>query len=456
MASNVEISLENLAREANLDPLSPEFARYLDKQDKLAYLREEFFIPSVQDVLPENEDKPRGPYKAEEDCIYLCGNSLGLLPKKAKQYVEEELDVWAHSGVHAHHHHKHGRPWVTIDEEVCKLSASIVGGKPIEVASMATLTSNLHFLLTAFYKPTEKRHKILMEYKAFPSDHYAVESQIKYHGFDPVKSLVTVAPREGEYTIRTEDILKAIEAEGDSVAVVLFSGIQYYTGQFFEIEKITEAAHKKGCIAGFDLAHAVGNVPLQLHDWDVDFACWCTYKYLNSGPGGIGGLFVHERFAHDFDRPRFSGWWGHNKTTRFQMNSVSDPLPGAAGFQMSNPSVLTTVSLLGGLELFEKASMKELRQKSLLLTGYLEFLLDQLFDKSTFSIMTPRDPSQRGCQLSFLFGEDVKELYHQLSSSGVVCDIREPNSIRIAPVPLYNSFSDVYKFISLLRSIKQQ
>ncbi|KAK9721902.1 Kynureninase (L-kynurenine hydrolase) [Basidiobolus ranarum] len=455
MTLNIQARLESLAKEANIDLLSSEFAHYMDKQDKLANLRQEFYIPTVQDVLPESEQKPLGPYKAEEECIYLCGNSLGLLPKKSKQYVEEELDVWAHSGVHAHHKHKHGRPWVSIDEKVVELSAKVVGAKPIEVASMATLTSNLHFLLSAFYKPTEKRHKILMEYRAFPSDHYAIESQIRHHGFNPESSLVTVAPRKDEYMIYTEDILETIEKEGDSIAIVLFSGIQYYTGQFFDMERITKAAHDKGCLAGFDLAHAAGNLPLQLHDWNVDFACWCTYKYLNSGPGGIGGLFVHEKYAYDFDRPRFSGWWGHNKSTRFQMNNVSDPLPGAAGFQMSNPSVLTTVSLLGSLEIFEQASMQELREKSLLLTGYLEYLLDNLFDASSFTVMTPRNPEQRGCQLSFLFGENVKQVYHQLSSSGVVCDVREPNSIRIAPVPLYNSFLDVYKFIDLLKSIKQ-
>ncbi|RKP08487.1 L-kynurenine hydrolase-like protein [Thamnocephalis sphaerospora] len=436
MCSSLPIdSLQSVAQEMGVDVRSKAFAREMDARDKLAPLRDEFAIPKAQDG---------------NDAVYLCGNSLGLLPKRAQTLVAEEFQVWAESGVIGHHQHRHGRPWVTIDEQVVGKSATIVGAKPAEVAVMGTLTANLHFLMVSFYRPTAQRYKILLEKRAFPSDTYAVKSQIQFHGYDPTTAMVALEPREGEYTLRHEDILAAIEEHGDEIALVLFPGVQYYTGQLFDIQGITEAAHRKGCYAGFDLAHAAGNVPLRLHDWQVDFACWCSYKYLNSGPGSIAGIFVHEQHFDNPALPRLTGWWGHEKTTRFDMSDEFTPSPGAAVYQHSNPSVLNTVCLLGSLQVFERAGMEQLREKSLLLTGYLEFLLQDLVQKFNMKIITPRSPSERGCQLSILLDCDVDTVFPQMMAAGLICDERKPNCIRLGPTPLYNSFTDVHRAAEII------
>ncbi|KAJ7389149.1 hypothetical protein OS493_033235 [Desmophyllum pertusum] len=336
--------------------------------------------------------------------------------------------------------------------------------KDIEVAIMNSLTVNVHLMMVPFYRPTPQRHKILIEAKAFPSDYYAVQSHIRFHGYDPAKAIIEATPREGEELLRTEDILSIIEDQGDAIALVLFSGVQFYTGQYFDMKRITASAQKKGCVVGWDLAHAVGNVELQLHDWNVDFACWCTYKYLNSGPGGIGGAFVHEKHAYNFDLPKFAGWWGHDRTTRFQMTNEFKPIPGVAAFQVSHPSPLQTVSLLGSLNVFAKTSMKKLRAKSDILTAYLELLLLRYYglvqndengnprNKTNvhLSIVTPINPAKRGCQLSVKFSVPIQSVQKELQKRGVVVDTREPHVMRIAPTPLYNSFTDVHRFVTLL------
>jgi len=336
--------------------------------------------------------------------------------------------------------------------------AHVVGALDMEVAVMNSLTANLHLMMVPFYRPTAERHKILIEYKAFPSDLYAVESQIKFHGYDPATSLIQLRARDGEAALRNEDILEAIEREGDSIALVMLSGVQYYTGQLFRIADITAAAHKKGCVVGFDLAHAVGNVVLRLHEWNVDWAVWCNYKYINAGPGAIGGCFVHERHALA-DLTHFSGWWGHDLKTRFDMDAPFTPIAGAFRFRLSNPPVLQVAALLASLELFEEATMERLRAKSERLTAYLELLLDRTIDAKHLSILTPRTPQDRGCQLSLFFHDEhtVKRVNSNLQKNGCVCDYRKPNVIRVAPVPLYNSFSDVQRFVSILRqSLEEQ
>nr|CAG8607109.1 1664_t:CDS:2 [Entrophospora candida] len=364
------------------------------------------------------------------------------MPKCTKELVNQELDAWASSGVTGHFRHKYNRPWVSIAETVTEKTAELVGAKPIEIAIMSTLTSNLHLLMASFYTPTKTRFKIMIEDKTFPSDQVNMESQIRFHGYDPATALIKVSPPTGEYFPSLDEILKTIEQEGDSIALVMFGGVQYYTGQFFKIKKITQVAQRKGCIVGFDLAHAVGNVVLKLHKWKVDFASWSTYKYMNSGPGGISSIFVHEKHAYDFDRPRFAGWWGTDLTSRFQMDKR----------MVSNPSVLNVVSLLGSLEVFSKTSMVQLRTKSILLTGYLEYLLDKQLDEIGCKIITPRDPHQRGCQLSLIFdSERVRSIHKELMTYGIVVDIREPNCLRVAPAPLYNTFSEVWKFVKALK-----
>ncbi|KAI9014852.1 pyridoxal phosphate-dependent transferase [Gaertneriomyces semiglobifer] len=384
----------------------------------------------------------------DSDCIYLCGNSLGLQPKKTRKLLEEELDVWASAGVQGHFNHPYGRPWVSIDDHVIAESARIVGAQNHEVTIMNSLTANLHFLMISFYRPTTHRYKIMMEAKSFPSDYYAIESQVSLHGFSPKDAIIEVEPRNGEDTIRTEDILQRIEEEGDKVALVLFSGVQYYTGQFFELDRITSAAKKKGCMVGFDLAHAVGNVPLRLHDWEVDFACWCTYKYLNAGPGGIGGAFVHEKHARS-QLPRLAGWWGTDPAQKFVMDHVFRPIPGANVYRVSNPNVLATTSLLGSLQVFARTTPEDLRAKSVLLTGYLEVLL---MGVQGFKILTPSESHQRGCQLSLLFdGGLMLPVFEELQRAGIVVDERKPDVIRVAPTPLYNTFTDVWTFVKILK-----
>lgn len=447
-------AVRRIAAELNCDPTDERVALRLDEEDKLSHFRDCFYIPKMRDLpsidlsLVSEED---------DDAIYFLGNSLGLQPKMVRRYLEEELDKWAKMGAYGHDVGK--RPWIVGDESIVSLMKDIVGAHEKEIALMNALTVNLHLLLLSFFKPTPKRHKILLEAKAFPSDHYAIESQIQLHGLDVEKSMRMVKPREGEETLRMEDILEVIEEEGDSIAVILFSGLHFYTGQLFNIPAITKAGHAKGCFVGFDLAHAVGNVELHLHDWGVDFACWCSYKYLNSGAGGLAGAFVHEKHAHTV-KPALVGWFGHELSTRFNMDNKLQLIPGANGFRISNPPILLVCSLHASLEVFQQATMTALRRKSILLTGYLEFMLKHYHSKDNTSnkgpivnIITPSRAEERGCQLTLTFSIPKKSIFKELEKRGVVCDKREPDGIRVAPVPLYNSFHDVYKFIRLLTSI---
>ncbi len=408
------------------------YASELDKSDPLASYRSKFFIPKQSNG---------------EDVIYFAGNSLGLQPKTVREYVEQELKDWETLAVEGHMHAKH--PWLPYHEFLTEQTARIVGAKPNEVVNMNALTVNLHLMLVSFYRPTLNRHKILIEAKAFPSDYYAVQSQIRFHGLNPETSLVEMNPREGETTIRTEDIEEYLDKEGYSIALVMFAGVNYYSGQAFEMERITKAAHKKGCLCGFDLAHAAGNLVMNLHDWDVDFAVWCTYKYLNGGPGAIAGCFVHEKHITDNSIPKFLGWWGEDKELRFIMEHKFKPIPTVESWQLSNPPILQLASLKASLDIFEKAGMKALREKSEKMTGYLEYLIEQK-GGNKIEIITPKDVNQRGCQLSLRTKGEGKKLHKKLLGSGVVCDWREPDVIRVAPVPLYNTFSDVYNFVEIL------
>ncbi len=403
----------------------------LDANDPLKTWRSQFHIPKTKDG---------------QDCIYLCGNSLGLQPKATASALQQELTDWQNLGVEGHFHAKN--PWMPYHEFLTPMLAKLVGAKPSEVVAMNTLTLNLHLMMVSFYRPTAKRHKIIIEAGAFPSDRYAVLSQIRFHGFDPSASLIEIRPRSGETTLHIEDIESAID---ESVALILFGGVNYYTGQLFDMQRITEAGHAKGCIVGFDLAHAAGNIPLHLHEWDVDFAAWCSYKYLNSGPGSIAGCFVHERHGNSPDLPRFAGWWGHDKTTRFKMGPDFSVTPGAEGWQLSNPPILSLAAVKASLEIFDKIGMDALREKSLKLTGYLESQLDAI-GSNAFSVMTPRDTKQRGCQLSIVVKKDGRRVFDALTANGIICDWREPDCIRIAPVPLYNSFEDAHRFVEIFRS----
>ena len=419
---------------------SPALAGKMDTTDPLKSFRERFFIPK----------RPDG-----RDVIYLTGNSLGLQPKTARAYVEQELKDWETLGVEGHLHAQN--PWLPYHEFLTEQMARVVGAKPVETVVMNSLTVNLHLMMVSFYRPTATRNKIVIEKGAFPSDRYAVESQLRFHGVlrtdsgdGSTNSLIELAPREGESTLRTEDIIDAIECEGDSIALVLLGGVNYYTGQAFEMQPITKAAHNVGAIAGFDLAHAAGNLELQMHDWDVDFAVWCSYKYLNAGPGAVAGAFIHERHANAFDLPRFAGWWGHDKATRFLMGPDFVPIAGAEGWQISNPPILQMAALRASLEVFDEAGMPALRAKSEKLTRYLESLLNQI-DNDRITVITPSDPKQRGCQLSIRVKDADKSLFDAISTRGVFADWREPDVIRVAPVPLYNSFTDVYQFAEILR-----
>ncbi len=405
-----------------------DFAREMDARDPLANYRERFHIP-------------KGPDGAE--CAYLCGHSLGLQPKTVRSYVEQELDDWAKLGVEAHFHGKH--PWMPYHRLLTEQTARLVGGKPVEVVVMNSLTVNLHLMMVSFYRPTKERHKIVVEESAFPSDQYAVKSQVRYHGFDPGTSLVEVKPRVGERVLRDEDIVGLIEREGDSIALVMLGGVNYSSGQLFDLEAIARAGHAKGCLVGFDLAHAAGNVPLQLHDWDADFAVWCSYKYLNGGPGCIAGCFVHERHEREA-LPRFAGWWGHDQETRFKMGPEFHAAPGAEGWQLSNPSILSMASLRASMDIFAEVGMSALREKSVALTEYLEFLLEQK-RSDKFSIITPRETGRRGAQLSICVPRSGRTVCEQLAKQGVLCDWREPDILRVAPAPMYNTFADVYGFV---------
>jgi kynureninase len=404
----------------------------LDSHDPLRGYRSRFYMPKHSDGTEK---------------IYFCGNSLGLQPKSVRAYIGQELKDWETLGVDGHFRAKN--PWMPYHELLTTQTARLVGAKPPEVVVMNTLTVNLHFMMVSFYRPTSSRHKIVIELNAFPSDQYAVKSQVLFHGFDPGRSLVELAPRAGEVVLRTEDIEEFLEREGESVALILLGGVNYYSGQAFDMERITRAGHQQGCIVGFDLAHAVGNIILNLHDWDVDFAVWCSYKYLNAGPGSLAGCFVHERHGNDASLPRFAGWWGQNKKTRFLMGSDFDAIPGAEGWQLSNPPILSLAAIRASMEIFDDVGMLRLRQKSEMLTGYLEYLLGQRLS-GCVQVITPKNVAERGCQLSLVIPGNGQSIFTSLTERGVVCDWREPDVIRVAPVPLYNSFQDVYRFVEIL------
>lgn len=411
-----------------------QFAQELDSQDPLRSYRGKFHIPKQ---------------KSGEEFVYFCGNSLGLQPKSTREFIEQELKDWENMGVEGHFHAQN--PWMPYHEFLTEKMAKVVGGLPSEVVVMNTLTVNLHLMMVSFYRPSAKRNKIVIEYSAFPSDQYAVKSQIEFHGYNPDDSLIELYPREGESTIRTEDIETLLEKEGDSIALVMLGGVNYYTGQAFDMKTITDLGHKHGCTVGFDLAHGAGNLDLQLHDWDVDFAVWCTYKYLNSGPGGIAGCFVHERHAKDSSLPRFAGWWGHDKESRFLMGPDFQPIEGAEGWQMSNAPILPMAALRASLEMFDEVGMKALNEKTTKLTGYLEYLLMEL-EGDRIELITPKTRKDRGCQMSIRVVGGDKSLFDKITDAGVIADWREPDVIRVAPVPMYNSFVDVYRFVEILKA----
>jgi len=410
------------------------FARTLDRQDKLKRFRSLFNIPKVKG----------------KTAIYFTGNSLGLQPKTTKKFIEEELNDWATLGVEGHLHSR--RPWLYYHKFTKKGLAALTGATPTEVVAMNQLTINLHLMLVSFYRPTASRFKIITEAGAFSSDQYAFESQVKLHGLNPDDTIIELKPRDGEHTLQTADIVKSIEENAGQVALVIFGGVQYYSGQFFDIKKITEAGHRAGARVGFDLAHAIGNVPLSLHKDNVDFAVWCSYKYLNSGPGAVAGAFVHERHANNFELKRFAGWWGHAEKERFQMRKGFKPMTGVDGWQLSNFPVVQGAALLASLEIFQQAGIKNLRKKSLALTGYLEFLLQKLDPEGkVFNLLTPANSSERGCQLSIYMKRHGKMVFDKLTKAGVIADWREPDVIRVAPVPLYNTFEEVFQFVEIFK-----
>jgi kynureninase len=412
---------------------SEDFAIAMDERDPLRDYRERFLLP-----------KSAG----GKDCVYLCGHSLGLQPKTAALYIEQELKDWAQLGVEGHF--RATNPWMPYHRLLAEQTAALVGAKSIEVVVMNSLTVNLHLMMGSFYRPTPARHKIVVERGAFPSDQYAVKSQIRFHGFDPANSLIELSPLPGESCLRDEEIDLLIEHSGDEIALILLGGVNYATGQAFDIAGITRAGHARGCVVGFDLAHAAGNLQLRLHDWGPDFAVWCSYKYLNGGPGCVAGCFVHERHARSFDLPRFAGWWGHNEDSRFEMGPNFQPMSGAEGWQLSNPSILCLAVLRSSMEIFHEAGLERLRDKSVMLTGYLEFLLNQVSldqnKSASFSIVTPQEKERRGAQLSIRIPKNGRTLCERLANEGIIGDWREPDTYRVAPVPLYNSYDDVFQF----------
>jgi kynureninase len=413
-----------------------DFAKELDAKDPLRGFREKFHLPLGKNGCP---------------LIYFAGNSLGLMPKSAKQVVEQELDDWATLGVGAHLEAK--TPWYSYHEALREPMARLIGAKANEVICMNSLTVNLHLMMATFYRPTKSRFKILMEDPAFPSDTYAIKTQIRHHGFDPRDALILARPRDGKFTVRTEDVVQLVEKNRDTLALIMIAGVNFFTGQLFDIARMTSAARKHGIQVGVDLAHAVGNAPLSLHDWNVDFAVWCSYKYLNAGPGAVAGAFVHERHATNTNLPRLAGWFGNDPNTRFRMQLEPEfiPVPSADGWQVSNPPILAMAPLRASLAIFDEAGgMKPLREKSIKLTNYLQFLLEQRDAQRHLTIITPRETSERGCQLSIQANEHPRELFGKLEAAGVVCDFREPNVIRIAPTPLYNTFQDVWRFANVL------
>ena len=411
------------------------FAKTQDQNDPIAHYRDAFHIPKTSDG---------------KEWLYFTGNSLGLQPKETKNHIQQELDDWANLGVEGHFEAKN--PWMPYHEFLTESMAEIVGAKPIEVVIMNTLTTNLHLLMVSFYQPTKTKFKIVIESDAFPSDRYAVETQLRFHGFDPKDSLIEWTPKNGETLLNIDDLAVLLETQGDEIALLLIGGVNYYTGQYLDLKKIAELGHQYGCKVGIDLAHGVGNIQPNLHDSGVDFAAWCTYKYMNSGPGSLGGIFVHERHAYDESLKRFAGWWSQNKDTRFDMRQPLDIIPGAEGWQLSNPPILSMAAIKASLELFSEVGMPALRKKSIQLTGYMEYLILELQNEH-ISIITPKDPEQRGCQLSIQVKNADKSLHTKLSEANVITDWRTPDVIRCAPVPFYNSFEDVFKMVETLKTV---
>lgn len=417
---------------------SLEYAQQCDARDELSHFRKKFLLPKDSEG---------------NDLIYFSGNSLGLQPKTTSEYIKKELDDWAKLGVEGHTKAEH--PWLPYHEFLSLNMADLVGAKPSEVVMMNTLTTNLHLMMVSFYQPTKTKYKIVVESDTFPSDKYAVESQLKFHGFNPVDGLILWTPPEGEELCKFKDLEAIMETQGEEIALLMIGSTNYYSGQHFPLKKITELGHRHNCRVGFDLAHGAGNIEPDLHEAGADFAVWCSYKYLNSGPGSLGGCFVHERHAKNDTLKRFTGWWGHNKETRFNMRHEFDALPGAEGWQLSNPPILSMAAIRASLDVFAEAGMDKLRKKSIMLTGFLEYLIDGLLDER-IHIITPRNPEERGCQLSIQVKNADKGLYKKLTNAGVISDWREPDVIRVAPVPLYNSFEDVFIFTERLKNILVQ
>ena len=411
------------------------FAIQKDQADPLKNYRKEFLIPTNNEGI---------------ELVYLCGNSLGLQPKKTSNYLQQELNDWAKFGVEGHTDAKN--PWLPYHEFLTNSMAKIVGAKPSEIVIMNSLTTNLHLMMVSFYQPTKSKYKIVVESDAFPSDKYAMESQLKFHGYDANDGLILWKPREGENLCRFEDLEKIMEDQGDEIALLMIGSTNYYSGQLYPLKKITELGHKHNSLVGFDLAHGVGNIQPNLHETGADFAVWCTYKYLNSGPGSLGGCFVHERHANNTDLNRFAGWWGHNKQTRFNMRHEFDAIPGAEGWQLSNPAILSMAAIRASLDLFEAAGFKNIIKKSKSLTGFLEFLINELSD-NRINIITPKNSEERGCQLSIQVKSANKNLHTQLTKNDVISDWREPDVIRVAPAPLYNSYQDVFEFVQRLKKV---
>ena len=414
---------------------SLDFAKQLDQEDPISYLRNEFHIPRD---------------KNGKEWLYFTGNSLGLQPKITSKYIEQELDDWANFGVEGHFEAKN--PWLSYHELLTDTMAKVVGAKPVEVVVMNTLTTNLHLLMVSFYQPSKTKYKIIIEGDAFPSDRYAVQSQLSFHGFDPEEALIEWKPKEGKELLELEDLKSILDSQGDEVALLLIGGVNYYTGQYLDIKKIAELGHAKKCMVGIDLAHGAGNIQPNLHDSSIDFAAWCTYKYLNSGPGSLSGLFVHEKHAQRKDLPRFAGWWNHNKETRFNMRQPFDVMEGAEGWQLSNPPILSMAAIKASLDIFEKVGMDALVKKSKKLTGFFEYLVNEIAS-DTIEIITPTNPNERGCQLSLQVKNADKNLHKKLTENNIITDWREPDVIRCAPVPMYTSFEDVYHMVTILESL---
>ena len=411
--------------------ISKDFAINLDAKDKLRSYQGKFHFP-----LQKNGEKH----------IYLCGNSLGLQSKNTTDFIQQELEDWKNLGVEGHFHARN--PWLPYHEFLSDSYSKILGAKSSEVVAMNTLSVNLHLMMVSFYQPTKKRFKVLMEADAFPSDIYAIESHLKHHNLNPEKAIIRLKPRKNESFIRTKDVEEIIDNDGEEIALIILGGVNYYTGQVFDMKEITKLGHKKGIKVGFDLAHAVGNISLSLHEWNIDFAVWCSYKYLNSGPGSVGGVFIHERH-HKSNLNRFAGWWGHDKVSRFKMPEKFSPIQTAEGWQLSNPPILSLAAIRASLSIFDEVGMDALIEKSKKLTSYLVYLLENI-ESDRISIITPQE---RGCQISIRVKNGNKELFDKLTDNGVIADWREPDVIRIAPVPLYNSYSDVYIFYKILEEI---